>query len=349
MVKKTIDEQTSADVELDHRIVFANGTGKMRKDILGHVLDYATHTGILQGLTKSVNAGDDKLFDIEAGEGIIIDRTDPINPVLTRIIFPQTLGITDPNLTDALSHVYIDITGTVIVRNTSPTQTNLEEELYLGGQVHDTAAQIILFPIPDPVIAYGTSATEIVETVLSGGRTLEGGFLFPSGAMDLTLAITAATVNQWGRNFVNNPGDPNITPIPPRVIIPASNFFKVFDDGAGSLVFFPQPTTDVLEPTLMNLNGAGTLVALQPGRYSIIRVFISAGDENVVFYYGTQQYMTLIEAQAAIETTFVENEATFSISPIAKIFIEEGVTDLTAGLLAGTVVIQRITSRTQLV
>jgi len=320
------------EVKLSYVGAFLDDSGEAIKDTLGHLTDYMLHTGITKGLTKSVNAGNPKLVDIEAGEGIIIDRSDPLNPVLTRVIFLGAVGVTDPNLTLSLSHVYIDSAGVLTVEATRPTKTDIETRLSLGGLVHDTVAEIILFPTPDPIIAYGSSATEIEELVLSGGKTLDGGIITPA-SNDLSLDVIAAIVSQYGRNFVTNPGSPNNPNIPARAPIPAANFFKAFVEAGGDLNL--DNSSNQLDPSLINTDGLGTLGTLMNNTFSVIRVFISATDNNFVIYYGTKQYDSAEQglAEASFETTFQEHISTKTISPVANIAIREDVTDLAAALL----------------
>lgn len=327
----------------DGKFLYTNPSNELKRDDIFHVNDLAFHTGIRKGLVKTINA-DPKLFDVSAGDGIIIDNTDPLNPIVTRISFPETLAITDPNLTAGTSHVYIDSAGVLTVETLPPTRSDVQNRLSLGTLVHDTVAQTIVVVVPDPVISYGSSATEIEDMVIgNGGITLRGGVITPAST-DLSVNISAILVREFGRNFGINPGFPNVEDIPAKSPVLAANFFKVLNDGT-NFVVDPVVKTDQLDPTVINLDGLGDLINISMNNFSKIRVFVSAIDNNVLFYYGTKEYSTLLDATTLPEPTFVEHPSTLGTSPIADIVIRNNVTDLADGIVVGTVAIHPVKSR----
>lgn len=307
------------------------------------VVDLTLHTGVRSGFVKTINADPTKI-DIAAGTGIIVDDTDPLLPIIIPINLPAQIGITDPFLTSPLSHLYIDKFGARIFKVTTPTRDDVKNLLYLGGIVHDSG--IISFPVPDPIVAQGTSRTEMETLVFGGGVTLEGGELSPTEP-DLTLKISAAIVNQYGRNFQNDPGSPNITDFAAQDPIPQGSFFKVLTSIVSGFVF--DTSTNLLNPLQFNENSAGILVNVANQKYTTIRAFASAADNNVLFYYGTEEFASLTDAMTIPEQTFTEDPITKNISPIAKIFIRQDVTNLTTAISGGTTAaIQFIKNRTQL-
>jgi len=332
-------------IQSSDQVMGIDSSGFLYRDIFQSLNSLNLHTGIINGLVKTPNA-DPTLFDIAAGNGIIIDKTDPQNTIINRINIPDPIiGIPNPHLTSTVSNVLIDAAKVVTVINTTPTMDDIRNKLSLGGMVKNTAAQEILFTIPNPIVAYGSSATEIERMFSGGGITYSGGMVTPAGP-NLTLDIERVIVEQFGRGHVLNPVSPNIVDIPAKTPIPAANFFKVFTEALGDLNI--DNSTNTLSPTLFNEDGAGTLQTISPNNYTTIRGFASAVDNNVLFYYGTEEFSTIIGAVAAAETTFVENSITRGISPVVKIHIKENVTDLTQALIDGDVIFQPITSRTQL-
>jgi len=228
---------------------------------------------------------------------------------------------------------------------TTPPQTiaDVFDRYYLGTLLH--FGGVIVGAIPDSIVAHGSSATEILDLVFGGGTKLQGSII--SGNADLTLDITAGILRQVGRGFTVNANAPNEIETPASSPVVQADFFKIFIDSGGDVV--TDNTDNLLDPTQINTDGLGTLVTISPANdFSIIRVFQAGLTNDLLFYYGTEQFSTISDAMIATEPTWVESEDTRTLSPVAKIFIRANITDIAAGIAAGTVVIQPISSRTQL-
>ena len=301
------------------------------------------HTGVRRGLALSVASA--TTFNVAAGDAIIVNRDpNPLLTTVTKISKAEELGILDTNLGENLSHIFMDAAGIITVETERPQNlSDIFNKIYLGAVI--PFGGVIGNIIPDPIVAHGSSATELAELVFAGGTTLSGSLL--TGNSDLTLDVTPGLLRQSGRGFTINANSPNEIETPAFTPIPQSEFFLVYIDSGGDIVI--DNSSNELDPTQINTDGLGTLNAISPANnFSIIRVFQAGDNNDFLFYYGTEEFGTIADAVAAIEPTWVESENTRDISPIAKIFIRADVTDIAAGVAAGTVIIQAITSRTQL-
>jgi len=314
-----------------------NGT-----DLKIYTENITLHSGIRRGLALSIASG--TTFDVAEGEAILVDKDpNPLLTVVTQITKAAQLGITDTNLGEPLSHIFMDAAGTITVE-TDPPQTiaDVFDKIYLGALLHFSS--VIVSVVPDLIPAHGSSATEILDLVFGGGTKLQGSIL--TGNADLTLDISAGIVRQVGRGLRVNANAPNAIETPAFTPVLQADFFKIFVDAGGEVV--TDNTDNLLDPTMINLDGLGTLTSVGGGNFSIIRVFQAGVTNDLLFYYGTESFATIDAAVNAIEPTWVEHPDTKTISPIAKIFIQGNTTDIAAGVASGSVIIQAISSRTQL-
>lgn len=310
---------------------------------LSQVEDIIIHTGVRKGMGRTIDV-DDTRFTVAAGNAIKVDRTDPLNVIVTRLAFDEQTGILDTHLTATLSHVYVDIdTGVVTTELAPPTLDDIKNRIYIGENLH--VGGVIFSIVPNPIIAHGSSSTEIVGMAFGDAETLIEGKLTPNGA-NLMLDQEGATLKQHGRGFDGDPDNPNIIETPPQSPIPIGDFFLAFIDGSGDLI--PNASGNVLDPLQYNLDGAGTLVNMPNNRFQKIRVF-EAGDTNdKVIYYGTEDFSNAHDALNDSGTAWVEHVDTRDISPKAILALRQDVTDLIAAQASGFFVIQMIRTRSQL-
>jgi len=313
-------------------------------DLQVYTENITLHTGIRRGLALSVASG--TTFDVAEGEAIIVDKDpNPLLTTVTQITKAAESGITDTNLGESISHIFMDAAGTITVE-TQPPQTiaDVFDKIYLGTLLH--FGGVLVAAISDSIVAHGSSATEILDLVYGGGTKLQGSLF--TGNADLTLDITAGILRQLGRGFGVNANAPNEIETPASSPVLQADFFLIHIDSGGEVV--TDNTGNVLDPTQINTGGLGTLNTISPANdFSIIRVFQAGITNDLLFYYGTEQFSTISDALIATEPTWVESEDTRTLSPIAKIYIRANTTDIAAGIAADppTVIIEAISSRTQ--
>lgn len=299
------------------------------------------HTGVRKGMALTINA-DTTRFDVAAGTVIKVDRTDPLNVIVTSLNFAGLTAQLDTNLTATFSHVFIDeITGVVTTELNGPLSlTDLTNRIYLGQLVHNASVIVNIFI--NSIVAHGSTISEMAMMVFSGGVRLNG-VMISGGGADLTVNVTSGILQQYGRSFDVDPNTPNNYDYPVRTPLPLGQLVKAFVDGIGNLVL--DRTTNTINPAQFDEDGLGTLVNVSPaGDYTVIRVFASGGND-AIFYYGTARYANAEAALAAPEPTFVEHIDTIQLSPIAYIAIKGNVTDLTAALASGDAVVMIVSRR----
>ncbi len=311
-------------------------------DIQVYTENLTLHTGLRTGMGRVINA-DPTRFDVAAGTAIKVDRTDPLNVIVTKLAFAGQTGILDTNLTVTLSHVYVDIlTGVVTTELIPPTLDDLTNRIYIGENLH--VGGVIFSIVPNPIVAHGSSSTEIVGLAFGDAETLIEGKLTPNGA-NLMLDQDSATLKQQGRGFAGDPNNPNIIATPGQSPIPTGDFFLVHIDGSGDLI--PDASSNVLDPLQYNLDGAGTLVNVPNNRFQKIRVFEAGITNDKIFYYGTEDFANSMDTLNDAGTVWVEHVDTRDVSPKAILALRQDVTDLTAALASGFFVIQMIRTRSQ--
>jgi len=294
--------------------------------------EYSMHTGIRTGLVLLANADPTK-FDIAVGRGIIVNLDpDPRATTVTQVPFPETLAIDDLFLGDTFTYLFLNSIGTLIQRITPPTTLDDLNDLIFLGKLRHFGGNIVTVDNVG-VMAHGSSLGEIAVLLYNGGTKVSGTKLTPNGA-NLSLDVTAGLLQQVGRGRTVNENNPNIRPSIAQAPILSANFFKAFVDGIGELIL--DNTTNVLDPTQFNTGGAGTLGTVSNNMFTNIRVVYAAESEAVVFYYGTEQFTTLVAAESSAEPTFTEHPDTIGLSPIAVITIREDVTDLAAAIVLPT-------------
>lgn len=316
-------------------------------DVVDFVTAFGMHTGVISGLVLTINVDTEK-FDMSAGTAIRVDKSDPANIVVTFVNFAGLTGQLDTNLSENFSSVFIDPDTLVVTTeaNEPNSISDINNRIFCGTLAH--TSNVISAIIDNPIIAYASSNSEMIEMVLGGGVTVRGG-LVTANSTNLKLDIADAILEMYGRGRQFDPGAPNTAEIPAQIPIPVGNFFKIFEDTFGDLVI--DSVTNDLDPAQFNEDGLGTLVAVSPtSRFTVQRAFYSVfptGFSRFIIYYGTKEYSSAAEALAAVETTFKENEVTVRLAPIANIAIRGNVTDIAAGLVTDPpeVVIQPVLRR----
>ncbi len=341
MVKKTFGELPQEQITADAVIPFEDTGGITKRSNPMEVADLTLHTGVMQGFVLSINA-DPTRFDITSGIALRIDRTNPLVPVVTEAISPGVTAQLDTELGSTFSHVYLDADTLVVTTELSPvtTLTDLTGRIYLGQFIH--AGGNIVNIVPNPIVAYGSSSSQIASLVFHGGTRLIGALITANGT-DLSLDSSAGTLQQHGTGFDIDPNQPNEYASPAATPFGVGFFIKVFNEAGGDLN--RDLSTNQLDPTMFDEDGLGVLETVPNNRFTVQRCFQTARTDSLLVYYGTEDYVTAQAALDAAEPTFEENFETVQLAAVAKIAIRQDVTDLAAAIVAGTAVIQPLTER----
>jgi len=260
-------------------------------------------TGILLGGELNVNVGDDTMVDIGDTYGVVVDYVDtPTAPTVTKVTFAATT-VTITNLSEPITWLLIDDTGTLSQQTTRPTNTQRRTHLVLGGVLVAGGGIIQDQSLPNYPPQALNQLYDLMDAL--GPFNVTGNLLTPAGA-NLQLAKTAGTV--FNRGFNHFAGatltrDPHISstaaqnPVTMRYVtqVPAA----------------PVATVTVVDPTMYDVAGTITAVPGGSATSTIQRVYITPLNEvtqQVVIQYGQTAYASLDAAIAAIgNQTFVKN------------------------------------------
>jgi len=234
MVKQTIDQTPPGLIKATARFIFADAPNTRFNDSINHLMFQAMHTGIIEGMNGTINADPTK-FDISAGTGIFIDKISPQDPIIEILEFPETLAIPNTVLFNPTSHIYVDKLGVVTTEINPPTRDDLKNRLHVSGVGHGGGFIFRIFG--EPIVAYGSTITELEELVFTGGSTLQKGIVAPGGT-DLSIDAFQSILRQYGRNFLVDPTSPNVETTVDLLPVPVGQFLKLFLHLLFSYIFF---------------------------------------------------------------------------------------------------------------
>jgi len=224
---------TDFDTEVENNTAVAANTAQVAI-LTGDILAVAT-TGLDTGgfLTPNV---DPTLFDISDGTGFVNDGT------TIHVEWSGLVGLTATfRLTDSVSFVAIDETGTVI-QQTSDFTIEERRDLIVLGTLVDVGTDI----------SGGNDNSHAVDTYLANdlaialGNINEDGNNYNPASTDLTIRKEAGISFLFNANRDNNPKDPNN--LTSGVEDPVT-FLTVYDDGSGGTTV-GAPTT-IIDPNFM--------------------------------------------------------------------------------------------------
>jgi len=341
MVKKTYGQLPPEQIQSNSIIAFEAVSGFTKRSTPTELTNLTLHTGIINGMVKSVNGGDDTLFDMTAGTAIMVDRSDPTNVIVTHVDFPGLTGQLDTNLTEPFSQVFMDPDTLVVTTEILPPDSlaDINDRIFCGVILH--TAGVISAILDNPIIAYGSSISEINEMVLGGGVTIFGGEITANGA-NLKLDVASGVFQLYGRGRQFDPNNPNSSEIAAQTPVPVGNFIKSYEDAGGDLVI--DASSNDIDPTMFNEDNLGTLETVGNNLFTVFRCFyaiLPGGFTRLLLYYGTQEYSSAELALSSAEPTFVEQRDTIRLAPLGNLAIREDVLDYQTALLSGMAAFNR--------
>ena len=215
----------------------------------------STTTGLLSGGVMTINAGDNTLFDISAGTGLVVDDyTDSTNPDVTEVSWDAQVGVATSGIGSApLTRIAIDASGVIVQKTTVFTPNDYKESIVIGSLLHPD------FATNTDVTSSGympTGNSMLIEFVrVFGAINISGNIMSANGA---NLDIDKSSGSTWkiGGNLINSAESPNVTADDPQT---APSFFQVWDDGTGSDLDFALASS--IDPTVYD-DGSGTLATV---------------------------------------------------------------------------------------
>lgn len=286
-------------------------------------LDILQSSGLKTGGVLSINPSGNT-FDVTAGTGVIVEMSDPSNPVVTDISWNTQTNIAIANPTAISTVVTIDKNGTIgQIPSTSKTDivNNNTDKIILGtfqhqgtlviNSINNQTANIITSPshaITDLSIAVG-------PIVLSGN-----GLSALSGT--LSFQKSEGYFHYIGLNYKDDPEHPSIKLISSQSPVVMINAYQ---NGTGG--FSINAPTNLLDVGKWD-DGSGTLATLGTNEYASWR-FYMAGSGQIFGLYPQTKYSTLNDAKLNLLTesvTIAEELGTTAL--IGYIIVRGGAVDL---------------------
>jgi hypothetical protein len=288
-------------------------------------------SGIIAGGVVSTGSSN-TVFNVTSGSGQIIDiNKDGIygKPHPT-VKYVEWDTFTDQSLTylstQPTTWLLIDSDGNLVQQPTTFTDLQYKTHIIIGSVIHPNNTNISVTNT-FPVAAYGSAQQFEDFTRIFGPIKIEGHVLSASGS-SLSVNRSSGKSFSLGRNYLNNPEQPNIVSDGSRE---KALFYRYYRSGSG----FKTDTNagagyDVVDPANYD-DGTGILSAIPSGQYTIQRVFYFSGQEDLLgIYYGRDTYDSLSSAEDAIdEEEFSEIENTRSQAIlVGYLLVKSSTTDL---------------------
>lgn len=296
-------------------------------------------TGLLAGGILSTETGT-TTFNITAGSALIVsyNATTASEPDATikRIEWPDYISQSLTYISSSpQTFVGIAPDSSVIQQIQPFTNTDFHDFIPLGRILHLEGGTT--YGINEtPRVSYGQTTWNGDFARAFGPLKISGHVLLPSGST-LSLVKTGGTSFVEGKNYNIDPNNPNLILPSSDGPVTVSKIFREYVSGADSSAIVIDTNNAIgyatIDPTLINLDNAGTLSAISGNKFSIQRVFWSPNSPTnaLLVYYGPQQYDSIQEAQASIPSEiFVEGSNTLGACIlVANIIVRKDCTDLT--------------------
>lgn len=291
------------------------------------------HTGLITGGLLSINADPTK-FNVAAGTAQCMDLSDPANPVREPIVWTAKTGLTTPYLaTLAGTWVGFDCdTNDIITSSADFTIEQLHDGVIRLGRLSHFANTVITGVYQLPIFYYDSLEFLTFGNVF-GVINLQGTDITANGA-NLKINKGQGLSFRTGASLTVNANNPNY---PTTTTVAQTSFIPAYRSATAGRSTLSTATTD-LDPSLYD-NGSGTLQSVTALHFSIQTVlfFPANGTYTMFVLYGQSQYTTFSDATTALQSYSPVIPADISGGNIrAFIIIQEGVTNLSSAINAGT-------------
>lgn len=248
-------------------------------------------TGNLTGGLATV-ATNPAEFDVAAGEGYVLDITDPEFPEPVRVSYGPFSDEAIPDINTPFTSISIDINGNLVKRSGA----------FLTPQERRVEIPLQLMEHPGPVISNITNQTHLaynveqacVDQLLALGAVNTGNVYF-ANSTDLTVAKTIGTTRVI---FINTRADSDNPNEAANAALAPATLVGLYQDGVGG---FTQEAPTTIVNAAQYDDGSGTLTAVSPSnRFQIKRIYLVGASNNTAITYGQALYNSIEAAEAAI-------------------------------------------------
>ena len=310
------DIHSGATPQFDDVQVLGTGLGNR---LVGKTLAQLSSTGVIKGLTISINA-DPAKFDIAAGTYEIVDNyTDPDAPVVTPVTYAGSTANVTTNLATAdATYILLDSAGAITQQTTYPTPSERRAKALVGRVTHQNRTSITFantFPdIKNGIVSQFYDLCDAMAPFKIGGLSLSA-----NGA-NLSFNRSSGSVFFRANTWVSTPANPHTSTYSAAT---AQAFRK-----ATQTTIVDVSDVTVIDPT--NYDNAGTVTAVPSSTNATIQRVYLYKSGGVRVFYGQTWYPNFAQAVANL------NQDPFVVNPtveqsavlIGYIIATKGATDL---------------------
>jgi len=297
--------------------------------VIGDIDDSILSTTLVTPGNVSINAGDDTKFDLSAGVGYVVDaHTDPLNPVVTQVVFgPFTEEETPYLTTNEITFVMVDINGSLFLTPDQITEEQYRDYFFVGTLLH--TGNTVIQAVNDIVVGTPINLAACLNDLqFAMGPINKSGNVYSANASDLEIKKTEGEYFFFGLNYKTNKKAPNLLEIPEFI---PGNITRAWRDGSGGW-----KTSAFITEVNPNRYDDGTGGASQPngvvpsGKWTIQKIWTNSSLVNISpVQYGQKVYASLAEALDGVSTEQPETNPIFdTILFRTWLIIKQGATDL---------------------
>lgn len=278
-------------------------------------------TGLIRGGILSINSGDPTLFDITAGEGIVVKNyTDPPGePIL--VSWPDTTGISDPYIaTIDTTYVNIDEGGNIVFGTDVPDFQERRDIIAIGWLDHPGRAEIEIAKT-EPFYTADVQAQVNDFFEAFGPFNISGNTYAPLSGM--TIQRSAGSTFDSNANYENSLKSPHVLDTNSEAPAP---FYYYYRTGSGWIN--DNPLTAAIDPDHYDNNTLPLATVPTSGWTNQLLLYYPISEINDI-QYGQTVYNSKAEAIAGVKDAVEINPYNSYDTFRGWLTIQQGTTDIT--------------------
>lgn len=292
----------------------------------GHVGGHST--GLISDGGELTGTFGQTTFNISAGEGQIVDNSDPAYPDIIDVLWSDFNNVTLTELgSSGHTYVLIDSTGAVVqIGDVSLlSEVDRKNKIYLGVIRHGNGAFIAAINQQQSV---HSPINRLLDLYIASGKTrrLSGNEITVNAGNSLSIDKSVGRSYGFGVNFTNDTNNPDISDNLAIVQADMLEYSSVVH--LGGAVINTIPTTQY-DPN--GANNSGELVNITGGATRVAhRIWIESVTNLIIFQYGQATYSSEADAFAEWQQEDFTLPTGLTESAYLKeiIIIQNGETDL---------------------
>lgn len=325
------DRLTPSSQDTDqHSLFFDKADGLLKSiddagDVTGYTGSQAVRTdglitGVIAGGVITINTDPSKV-DIAAGNGFIVDYTNPLIPIDTPVSWDAQEGVTIDEIGSSQFTVFtVNALGIIGQQVTKVTPTLKRQKIILDAASHPNFSTVAEIAISSQQSYQATNAC--LDYISKNGPLNTGNTIAPAST-DLTIQKASGETTFPFINRQIDAQDPTSLANPS---IPLVTFVGSYQDGSGGFVTVLGQTD--IDPELYD-DGSGTLANVPNNNWQIKRAYFFGQTGDIAITMGTEVYNNKDSAIAGIFTEAPSINPLFSAGQfVSAIIVQEGATDL---------------------